>query len=67
MTELITTFCDYCNPNQQRGTGLGYAEWSQEHCIVVFGWVLAERGIKCDTCQDKDEMKLSLHSNRRSI
>ena len=54
--ELVTTYCDVCNPRCLRnGDGSGYAERDEEACIEL-GWLRLPNGqIACLDCQDKLE------------
>ena len=59
MTEIILTCCDYCNIecNEHPFQGRGVAVASAKECIKDFEWVKAPRGIKCQQCQDDEELE----------
>ena len=54
MTEVISTFCDYCNANQdRRSDGRGYADMLETTLVEEFGWLQTDKGIMCPDCQDE--------------
>ena len=57
MTELVITFCDYCNRNLDiiDRKGQGYIQRTEEEAIADFGWKRTADGVKCQECQEKDE------------
>ncbi len=59
MTEIILSCCDFCNPecNEHPLDGRGVAVASEEESISVFGWVRTPNGIKCQKCQEDEEVE----------
>jgi hypothetical protein len=60
VAEIVITFCDRCSPecsvsqkinNHQ---GRGWAEWSEEHCVVELGWERRGKQIICPDCVEEE-------------
>lgn len=60
MAEVIYTFCDRCSPDSSVGVKIsqrsarGWAEWSEEHCILELGWERRPEGVICPDCIDDE-------------
>lgn len=59
MSEIVTTFCDFCNEFQQRNPdGRGYTDCPTKIAVKECWWVRRKlpdgtMGIMCPDCQDE--------------
>ena len=58
MSEIIVTFCDFCNGHQSTNNlGRGVAEVSEEEAIQFFDWYRTKDDkIMCTQCRDEKDI-----------